>query len=306
MMWVDGSEKQKAAVTKLIAAFPYAVKRHIRAETSSEELEEFAGHPVFRDLYGAFCLPDVLLQTISYEIVLANHEGRCPGNVANRLDKEITALMDLTGEAHKLCTAVPFAYAIEGSRLIVFFLLSLPFATVNSLGWFCIVATFLIGYAFLSIEQIGTEIEDPFGDDFNDLPIDALCAEFLERINDMSAHRRLLYRKQTDLSKLNKLRKERKHDNDSEYSDDESDVGGEVGARLMAAGVSHHGHDRPGVATRDRIHAKKLAARAAAPAAHRAAAPKRQSPSQRVPRQQAPAQLPPVDEYSDEIDEEDE
>jgi len=33
----------------------------------------------------------------------------------------------------------------------------------------------LFGYAFIGIEEIGVEIEDPFGTDPNDLPLDKIC-----------------------------------------------------------------------------------------------------------------------------------
>lgn len=38
------------------------------------------------------------------------------------------------------------------------------------------VAVAAIAFGLLGIEEAGVEIEDPFGDDPNDLPVEAMCA----------------------------------------------------------------------------------------------------------------------------------
>ncbi|MND02132.1 Bestrophin, RFP-TM, chloride channel [compost metagenome] len=35
--------------------------------------------------------------------------------------------------------------------------------------------TFFVAYTFFGIEEIGVEIEDPFGEDDNDLPLEDIC-----------------------------------------------------------------------------------------------------------------------------------
>jgi putative membrane protein len=39
----------------------------------------------------------------------------------------------------------------------------------------------------LGVEEIGTEIESPFGDDANDLPLDEICSTILNNIEDLMA-----------------------------------------------------------------------------------------------------------------------
>jgi putative membrane protein len=51
----------------------------------------------------------------------------------------------------------------------------LPFALVGELHWWTVGGTFLVAYIFLGIEEIGVEIEDPFGFDENDLPLERYC-----------------------------------------------------------------------------------------------------------------------------------
>jgi ion channel-forming bestrophin family protein len=60
-------------------------------------------------------------------------------------------------------------------RALVLYCFSLPFALVNTFGWWTILATFSIAYILFGIEEIGVEIEDPFGVDDNDLPLERIC-----------------------------------------------------------------------------------------------------------------------------------
>jgi putative membrane protein len=61
-------------------------------------------------------------------------------------------------------------------RALILYCTTLPFALIESYGWSTILDTGLIAYIFFGIEEIGVEIEDPFGEDDNDLPLEKICA----------------------------------------------------------------------------------------------------------------------------------
>ncbi|MCA1684954.1 MAG: hypothetical protein LC745_03005, partial [Planctomycetia bacterium] len=41
--------------------------------------------------------------------------------------------------------------------------------------WWTIAVTMFAAYMFFGIEEIGVEIENPFGHDVNDLPLESFC-----------------------------------------------------------------------------------------------------------------------------------
>jgi putative membrane protein len=47
---------------------------------------------------------------------------------------------------------------------------------VAPFGWLTLAAVVIVAYVFFGIEEIGVEIEDPFGQDDNDLPLEQICA----------------------------------------------------------------------------------------------------------------------------------
>jgi len=72
-------------------------------------------------------------------------------------------------------TPLPLAYNIVISQITWLYVLFLPFQLVSSLGWVAIPGTLIAAYIILGFAAIGREIEDPFGDDVNDLNLDRYC-----------------------------------------------------------------------------------------------------------------------------------
>jgi putative membrane protein len=57
---------------------------------------------------------------------------------------------------------------------VAIYCFSLPFGLLSITHWFTPLVTVFVAYAFLGIDAIGEEIEEPFGYDKNDLPLEAI------------------------------------------------------------------------------------------------------------------------------------
>lgn len=89
----------------------------------------------------------------------------------------------LTGVERILNTPLPLAYTISLAQITWIYILVLPFQLVRKLGWATIPATMLAAYIILGLAMIGHEIEDPFGNDVNDLPLDQYCHEIRDDLD---------------------------------------------------------------------------------------------------------------------------
>ncbi|KAF5842146.1 Bestrophin, RFP-TM, chloride channel-domain-containing protein [Dunaliella salina] len=69
-------------------------------------------------------------------------------------------------------TPLPLTYTRHTARFLFFWICSLPFALYGSFGWGCIPIALVISTLLLGIDEIGVQIEEPFGV----LPLDAICA----------------------------------------------------------------------------------------------------------------------------------
>lgn len=92
------------------------------------------------------------------------------------IDQNITLLVDYHGGCERIRkTPLPFAYVVHLRRALVLYCFTLPFALVEAFGWTTVLDTLLVAYVYFGIEEIGVEIEGPFGFDDNDLPLEAIC-----------------------------------------------------------------------------------------------------------------------------------
>lgn len=100
----------------------------------------------------------------------------------------LTTLNDvLAGTDRILNTPLPIAYSIAIGQITWVYILLLPFQLLKSLGWITIPASCFAAYIILGIALIGREIENPFGSDVNDLPLDAFCEALRKDIDIIMA-----------------------------------------------------------------------------------------------------------------------
>ncbi len=159
------------------AAFPYASMNSLRKTRGLGPLEERLPPAAVAEVLAAAHVPLAVAQQIS--LALARH--RSDGTFAERciiyLDDMVRRLVDEIGECERIQnTPLPFAYVVHLRRALVLYLTTLPFVLVDPFGWLTTVCMLLISYVLLGIDEIGVEIENPFGTDSNDLPIESFCA----------------------------------------------------------------------------------------------------------------------------------
>jgi predicted membrane chloride channel (bestrophin family) len=95
-------------------------------------------------------------------------------------DETLGLFSDAFGGCERIrSTPVPFAYAHHIKLLVFLFCYTVPFVMVDSMGWITPIATAIVCFGLFGIDEIGVEIEDPFGTDPNDLPMERLI-EHLE------------------------------------------------------------------------------------------------------------------------------
>lgn len=87
-----------------------------------------------------------------------------------------------------LTTPLPFVYSLLVRRTTYLYCWLLPFALLESAGWFAPIFAAIVAYVFFGLQAVTNELEHPFRTAQNGLPLDAMCrtieisvAEALER-----------------------------------------------------------------------------------------------------------------------------
>ena len=133
-------------------------------------------------LVGSAARAQTVLGWLGAELRAQVTAGRVAPTEFMLIDANLTALMDQQGGCERIVrTPVPFAYAQHIKLFSTVFCFTAPFAMAKALGWFTPLSAALLCFALMGIDEIGVEIEDPFGHDPNDLPVDAI-GDGIERV----------------------------------------------------------------------------------------------------------------------------
>ncbi|KAJ1961892.1 hypothetical protein IWQ62_003709 [Dispira parvispora] len=134
-------------------------------------------------------VPYVISLFISNYIVHATEEENIDAIHLGQVLTAINTLTEcLTGFERIQRTPIPIAYAIHLHQAVLLYLLTLPFQLLKLLDWVTIPVVAIVAFTMLGILHIGKEIENPFGTDVNDLPLDDFCEVIGVEINDMTAY----------------------------------------------------------------------------------------------------------------------
>jgi len=191
-IWVAIEEKDpqdialKKSALRLLPAFAVALKLHLRQESVNPELEHLMSPSQYQKLKSmnnppleiAFWIEDYLHE---------QYERNCLDVYQLTSMKElINSMIDVLGGCERILkTPIPLAYAIHLKQLLLVYCLVLPFQMVKDLSWATGAVVALISFTLFGIEEIGIEIENPFGHDVNDLPLDNICATIQRNIEDL-------------------------------------------------------------------------------------------------------------------------
>ncbi len=119
----------------------------------------------------------VALAKATREVQALRAAGKLTDAQVMLLDQNLTALMDAHGACERIVrTPIPFAYAQHIKAFVLLFCTTIPFAMVEAMRWWTPLTCGVLAYSLFGIDEIGVEIEDPFGYDPNDLPIDRIQA----------------------------------------------------------------------------------------------------------------------------------
>ena len=104
----------------------------------------------------------------------------CSGAWTNQqhwlVSQNLERMVDILGACERILkTPIPYSYSMFMKKFIFLYVVTLPLGFVNTFGWWAVPVVMLVFYILVSVELIAEEIEDPFGVDDNDLPLDGMA-----------------------------------------------------------------------------------------------------------------------------------
>ena len=175
-------KEDKDIFKRLIPAYAEVLNLHLKNADISHELFDDAilssNHYTHK--------PNQIAKTIMAKLNELYMQGKLTGDQLIILNGEALSLTDICGACERIKnTPIPYSYSAFIKKFIFVYVLTLPFGYVFQLGYYVIPVVVFIFYVLASLELIAEEIEDPFGTDANDLPLEKIAANIKKNVEEL-------------------------------------------------------------------------------------------------------------------------
>jgi putative membrane protein len=174
-MLPDNDVQTRQFYQNMIPNFAVVLKNHLRDHTSQGD---FADTTLLRfsDLRTDEHIPNQLASAMFGQAYALEKRGVLRPEHLLVLNAELQSFMDICGACERIKkTPIPYSYSSFIKKFIVSYCLTLPIGFTFSLHYLVVPFTMFVFYVLASLEVLAEEVENPFGTDENDLPLDLIC-----------------------------------------------------------------------------------------------------------------------------------
>lgn len=170
----------------LLTACAHALRHQLRGTDAAPELRRLLPAAAAERVIAAQYRPAQLMGMMGEWVAARRREGRFGEIIAAAFDRNLDELSDVIGGCERLLnTPLPFGYSVIIHRTVYVYCALLPFGLLDSIGYMTPFLATFIAYTFIALDTLAEELEEPFGTEYNDLPLEALSAGVAAAISDM-------------------------------------------------------------------------------------------------------------------------
>jgi putative membrane protein len=157
-------------------AYAHALRMHLRDGIEWDELAKYLPGGEIEQLRQHKNVPNAILAGSSHLLRAYWKAGHVDNYHLPVLDQSLCQLTDIQGGCERIkSTPIPHSYTVLMHGIVASYCFTLPLGLVDTLHLWTPLVVLIVSYAFLGLDAVGDEIENPFGLDQNDLPLSALC-----------------------------------------------------------------------------------------------------------------------------------
>ncbi|EPH3179013.1 bestrophin family protein [Citrobacter braakii] len=161
---------------RLQIAFAHCLRMTLRRKPQAEPLAKYLSEKDLQTVFASQSPANRILLLMGEWLAVRRRNGQLSDILFHSLNNRLNDMSAVLAGCERIAnTPVPFAYTLILHRTVYLFCIMLPFALVVDLHYMTPFISVLISYTFISLDTLAEELEDPFGTENNDLPLDAIC-----------------------------------------------------------------------------------------------------------------------------------
>jgi ion channel-forming bestrophin family protein len=170
---------------KTIPLYAQALRTHLQSELTRLALDD-SEHPELAAIDPGKHVPNQIAGLLIRRINELYREGKLTGDQLIILNAELSSFTDICGACERIKnTPIPQSYSAFIKKFIFFYMMTLPFGYVFTLGYAVAPVVAFVFYVLASLELVAEEIEDQFGVDDNDLPMVKIASNIQKHIAEI-------------------------------------------------------------------------------------------------------------------------
>jgi len=179
---LDADHPERKGLLNDTLAFSHFLRGSLRKKTVTDDAAKFIGKQAAEQAAAAVNPADFMLRRMGRRLGELYRTGAIDSMGLRMLDERLTAIAAVQAANERIATTpLPFAYSLLVHRTAYLYCFLVPFGLASSVGWFAPFVAALVAYVFFGLDALSGELENPFGCEQNDLPLNALC-----RVNEIS------------------------------------------------------------------------------------------------------------------------
>ncbi|HYD22362.1 MAG TPA: bestrophin family protein [Flavipsychrobacter sp.] len=180
-----GEVADRAFFRRTIPLYARVLKAHLQSDVTRFALDEVE-HPELAELAKEQHVPNHVAMLILGKANELYKAGKITGDQYIIINAELQSFTDICGACERIKnTPIPYSYSAFIKKFIFIYVITLPVGYVFSLGYLVIPVVTFIFYVLASLELVAEEIEDPFGVDSNDLPMEKISENINKHIGEI-------------------------------------------------------------------------------------------------------------------------
>ena len=175
-------EEDKVFFQKTIPQYAAVLNKHLKNEETALQLFDDLDLEINHHIH----LPNQVAKKIFEKVNALYVRGKITGDQLIIINAEVQSFTDICGACERIKnTPIPYSYSAFIKKFIFFYVMTLPFGYAFSLGYYVVPVVVFIFYVLASLELIAEEIEDPFGNDENDLPTQKIAENIKKHVEEL-------------------------------------------------------------------------------------------------------------------------
>lgn len=182
---LKSDEIRKKRLQYLITNYISATKEHLREGVDFSQLEKIDNYNP-ESWQDKKHIPNHIMKCLYAEIQEMYDFKIIDASQLLFLNQELQSFTDNIGACERIKrTPIPYTYSMFLKKVIFIYVLTMPIGFVLDFKFWAIPIVTIVFYVFASLEVIAEEIEDPFGTDANDLPLDRICLTIKDNLAEI-------------------------------------------------------------------------------------------------------------------------